>query len=101
MNSQEISCTVDGRIFTGTFEVVGHGEVGAVSVQLDGDTISARTGLIPPEIVAQTLLGELVREKLRDKERPRARCTNLVLNADPMRYRYGPQSERSFAGTHH
>ncbi|MCW6510057.1 hypothetical protein [Lichenifustis flavocetrariae] len=101
MNSQEISCTVDGRIFTGTFEVVGHGEVGAVSVQLDGDAISARTGSIPPEIVARTLLGELVREKLMNNERPQAKRKDLGLNTDHMQYRYGPQLERSGTGTRH
>ena len=63
MYKREVTYLHDGDTFVGRYHVTDLGKVHSVSVQFEGSSISARVSGLREEIVARTLLGELVREK--------------------------------------
>ncbi len=52
----EVTYVVGGQTFRGRFEVVGHGDVRAVSLQFGNRSISANLGHDDPERLARSLL---------------------------------------------
>jgi hypothetical protein len=64
MFKREISYMLDGDTFVGRYRVTEHDRVMAVSVQFEQNALAARLGNVPEELVARTLLGELVRAKV-------------------------------------
>ena len=63
MYKREVTYLHDGDTFVGRYHVTDLGQVHSVSVQFEGSSISARVSGLREEMVARTLLGELVREK--------------------------------------
>ena len=102
MAEQTITVSLDGKSYTGRYELVGHGEAEALSVQFEGSSISARPGLLRVEIVAQTLLGELIRAKLIDaaEHLSSGRATDRGLSPEPVHYRYGQYRPETAARPH-
>ena len=60
-----------GRTFTGRFRVTGSGNAASVLVLYETTVICAQRGGLPEEVVAETLLGELVQEALAGKQHRR------------------------------
>jgi hypothetical protein len=91
MAEQTITVSLDGKTYTGGYELVGHGEAEAVSVQYEGSSISARPGLLRVEVVAETLLGELIRAKLVDEAERQSLCSKSgrAFKPMPVHYQYG------------
>jgi hypothetical protein len=63
MSIHEARCVRQGRTFFGVFETAGFGVREKVSVRYNGDEMDALTGGLPADVVAATLLGELVARK--------------------------------------
>lgn len=64
MYKREVSYMLDGDTFVGRYRVSEHDRVPSVSVQFESHALSARLGTGSEEILARTLLGELVRAKV-------------------------------------
>ena len=97
MAGQEIRYQLDGDAFTGMYEVMGSGESTEVSVRFGGSSISAVAGQLGTEVVARTLLGELVREKLAlTKKWPDSRDrSHSGVEVRGAHYRYGHETTSS------
>ena len=71
MFKREISYMLDGDTFVGRYRVSDLGHVPSISVQFERQALSARLGSdVPEEVLARTLLGELVRAKVAGEVRP-------------------------------
>lgn len=71
MYKREISYTLDGDTFVGRYRVSEHDHVPSVSVQFERQALSARLSDMQEEVLARTLLAELVRAKVAAEMQPR------------------------------